>query len=1102
LQLKVLGPIELATEGTSVPIGSPLQRMLLAMLVADVNRVVGIDRIVDALWDHTGWDAGHQRLWFHVSKLRGRLADGPATIERSGPGYRLRVDELRIDARRFELLGTRARDALDVDGARAAQLATDALDLWRGDPYEDVSEDVVGRAERTRLAELRLGTVELWVEAELRTGRVAAVIPELDKLIVDHPYRERLRAQLMRALWMQQRQSEALAVFADTRTLLDEELGVAPSPALRDLAGRIAAGTTPSPRPAGPRTRKRSTGYGADVFVGRERELSQLLDATAHASGGRPSARFVRGQAGSGKTSLLRTLVAGAESSDDGLVGLYVTCQPGTGPVDPFGPFRDIARRLDGDGSAAPAQMTTAAGAVRLVAAGPLPPVATGVLDAMDGQRDRPAAAVADLIRQMIGIVVGRAPLLLVIDDLHWADDASIDMLRRLTTQIDGGLTIVAAYRRHELVGQQVPGLERDVQARTGAPVVIDLDDISSARRRAFVDALLDREPNAFDEAFRRSIAERSEGLALFAVELIDELRRRGAIRREGARWVHTGSQADDAWPARVHAVLDARFARVDDAVMAALRAASVEGETFTSSVVAEVIDRAEHEVIDGLSTDAATVHQVVTAIGPHRLGGRTTYRYLFRHNLFQRFVYDSLDPVERALLHGRVAAVLATLTDGHGHDEWAVTLARHHEAAGDVERAVRQLGRAAQRAVRLSANDQAVAHVEHALTLLATLPPGPGRDELEADLYTQLGVARSIIAGFSDREVERIFERSAALLSRSAPERRFPVLFGLFVAAVSRADVERSAALAADVTDAAERADDDGLRVMALHAQWTDRMFYGDLAGCLTAVEVSRDLYRHELHHPLCYRYGNHDAAVCGRGLGAVTAALMGDTTRAGRLLTDARELAEVLDHHPSRVQALAFVCWVRQLAGEIDGTVEAADRVLALEAGGAVPLWFGLARFMRGWALAVHGGDGGALAMLEAELATQQAMRTMSWMPMYAALLADAYNAAGRPDDALRTAAAGDDPQRPFYACELMRVRADARALRGDTVGATEELVGAVRQAHGWDATALALRSSVRLAQLAPEVGHDVLTTVVAGLPAGHSSPLRTSALTLLAD
>jgi YVTN family beta-propeller protein len=253
MEFAVLGPVAARREGRELPLGGPKQRALLAMLLLRANEVVSRDRLIDGLWGERPPPTAAHTLDTYIARLRKTLGDG--RVSRRAPGYVLHVEPGELDLERFETLYERGREELaQGQAAAAAETLRSALGLWRGPALADVLYEPFARDEPERLEELRALALEERIEADLALGRSAELVTELERVVREHPLRERPLAQLMRALYRAGRQAEALAAFERGRRRLADELGLDPGPELRDLQRKIlehdpSLEATPPPPP-------------------------------------------------------------------------------------------------------------------------------------------------------------------------------------------------------------------------------------------------------------------------------------------------------------------------------------------------------------------------------------------------------------------------------------------------------------------------------------------------------------------------------------------------------------------------------------------------------------------------------------------------------------------------------------------------------------------------------------------------------------------------------------------------------------------------------------------------------------------------------------
>lgn len=235
LRFRVLGPLVGIRNGRRVELGSPQQQLTLALLLADFGEQVSSDRLIDGIWGDSPPATARKTLQVYISRLRSLL--GEERIETGLGGYRLAGGGL--DARDFEDLVTRGRTETERDPRKAADILASALGMWFGSPYSGFEYHEALRPEIIRLEELRISTLEDRISAELLSGAGASLVGELESLVRENPFRERIHAQLMLALYRAGRQADALRVFTRARDRLVDELGIEPGPELRDLEQRI-----------------------------------------------------------------------------------------------------------------------------------------------------------------------------------------------------------------------------------------------------------------------------------------------------------------------------------------------------------------------------------------------------------------------------------------------------------------------------------------------------------------------------------------------------------------------------------------------------------------------------------------------------------------------------------------------------------------------------------------------------------------------------------------------------------------------------------------------------------------------------------------------
>jgi DNA-binding SARP family transcriptional activator/tetratricopeptide (TPR) repeat protein len=730
LEFRILGPLEVRVGGTAVRVGGPKQRALLALLLCHANRVVSRDQLIDELLSEQPAGSAEPVLHVQISRLRKALADGdpqPRLLARP-PGYLLRVEDGELDLHAFEQRVAAGRRAHEQgDPGRAAVLLREAESLWHGRPLADLEFEPFARFEVQQLEACRVAAVEDRIEAELALGRHGALCPELGRLVAEHPLRERLRGQLMLALYRSGRQAEALETYRAGRSLLAEELAVEPGPQLKQLqlailghdtalqlpplsaqhgpvrtpaapAEEAAAGElSPArgePSPAG--TPGRRAGYvaGRVAFVGRDGELSRLVGAL----GGDARLVLVIGDAGVGKTRFAGEGMARAAAG--GMVVVWGECLPLARalPLLPVISALDGLARLD-EGRVLAGGLDAAPGFVRGEVGRLLPQLAPGggpSLSGRDGgwERERLFAGVAELLSAVAegsGAGVG-----LVVEDVHWADTATLDLLTFLARPGSrGGVRVVVTCRSDEapLAGPVASWLAR-VRGEAGM-AEIALGPLSRAESAEQVTALAGEPvpPEVADELFARA-----EGNPFFTEQLVAA--------------VPTGLKGGTvSLPARLAGLLAARAARCAGDTRAVLDALAVAARPLAEDLLCAVT---------GL--DVAVVRLGLRELAAARLladGAAPGGGHRLRHALLAEAVAGGLLPGERADLHERTARALEAAGDA----------ALAGEAAGHWQSAGRPVGElparvaAAGAAERVFGYTQAAAHWQRGIELWADVP-------------------------------------------------------------------------------------------------------------------------------------------------------------------------------------------------------------------------------------------------------------------------------------------------------------------------------------------------------------------------------------------
>jgi len=768
---RVLGPLEVVLDGTPVHIGPLKQRALLILLLLHPNRVVPSDRLIDELWAGRPPAQATITLQSYVSSLRralepGRPAGATSTllVWRS-PGYLLRVAPDELDAGRFERLVREGRAALGSDPARAEALLTQALGLWRGDALTDVAAEPFAVGESARLTGLQLSATEDRIEAGLALGRHGELAAVLEPLVAANPLRERLRGQLMLTLYRCGRQADALRAYREGRSAMIEDLGIEPSPTLQRLEEQILQ-QSPSldavPRPE-PGHTERAPAPGAAVapvgrdapgtLVGRDAEMAMLEQALAAASMQQGRLVLLAGEPGIGKTRLAEefAMLAGTRGAKVGWGGCY---ELEGAPA--FWPWVQVVRGLtqDLDDERLGSALGSGAGHVVQVVpelgervAAPAPPT----LLHGEAARFRAYEAITHLLTR----VASDRTLVIVLDDLHWADVPSLRLL-----------TFAAGVLRHASV--LVLGTYRDVEIGPGHALTETLARLAREPviERVALRGLTEGDVGRFiagatgataSRRFISSLHRRTAGNPFFLGELVRLLGSEGLLEATDPTEV----------PASVREVIGRRLAQLPDGSEQLLTVAALAPDAFRLDVLARV-----EEVPDDRVLEVVEAALAAGLIVEHHDPGS----YRFAHDLVRETLYEGVSPPRRGPLHARYGEALEAVV-GKRADEAAAELAHHFcqaatltapgsapAGAGAATKGVGYTRRAAAHALARLAYEDAAAHYQRGLAVLDREPEPDERTYCE--LLLGLGDARRRCGDVaaSRAALERAFELARGL--------------------------------------------------------------------------------------------------------------------------------------------------------------------------------------------------------------------------------------------------------------------------------------------------------------------------------------------------
>ena len=1088
MEFRILGLLEVVDGERLIELRGRKLRAVLAMLLVSPNEAVSVDRLADGLWgeDHPGSAAN--MVQGYVSQLRKFL--GAELIRTRSPGYVLAAEPDSIDASRFERLVRlgRAELAEGRPGA-AADVLGEALALWRGEALADFAFEPFAQPEIVRLSELRVAALEEHAEAELMSGRHAQVATSLRSLVDAHPLRERMWGQLITALYRSGRQAEALRAFGEVRRRLAEELGIEPGSALKSLERDVllqnaALDWAPvSPTPAMPRTRQPidhspdltdqgTLAIPTDVaasevnvaernpgalLVGRGKQVRHLESAFAETVRGAGRVVLVAGEPGIGKTRLAEELVARTSASADVAWG---RCSEREG-APAFWPWMQVVDHLSANNAGD--RIRAALGGDAAVVAQIVPEVrelVPGLGPPVPLEPDAARFRLYDSLAAFLCRLAAGHPLVIVLDDLQWADPPSLQVLGHLAGRIaQTRVLVLATYRDVDpVVGPPLSETLADL-ARQRVTSRLSLTGLAPADVGRFIASTTGVDPSA---ALVATVHDRTEGNP-FVGELVQLVQVTGASTVAGP---------DEAWkgtvPLAVRDVIRRRVSRLPAPTAALLGMAAVAGREVDLEVLTRVSDLSRPAVLDALepALDARVVVETPASRGHYR----------FSHALVNETLYEGIGAVRRARLHRRVGEALEEL---HGpNDEIHLGVLAHHffhaVPASDTEKGYAYALRASEWAQARLAYEQAHEQLRRALELVAADPDGPDRQRRELEVVLRLASLLTMTKGYGALETGETWARARKLCDQLGETGHVgPVLYGLIAYQLHRACYDVAREVADELLEIATRSGRPTELVAAHQAVGVTAQFQGQLqtgrthlerAVALTGGSVDRDFVTCFPFHPVvgCWTFLSQALWLAGEG------------DRARDLMRDAVALAARIGHDLTMAHALDFVAWMAALDHDVASARAASERVLEFAAQKGFPLYVGLNAVLHGWARALEGDAEAGVAEIEAGLSATEAAGSSMLATTYLGFLAEAQQRANRPDDALasvnRALQLVEATGERFWKSELHRLKAELLlVLSPDRLAeARKELSTALEVAHAQGAKPLEDRARRELATI----------------------------------
>lgn len=804
-------------------------------------------------------------------------------------------------------------------------------------------------------------------------------------------------------------------------------------------------------------------------FVGRESDLAQLRLSFERAASGARQVVFVTGETGIGKTALVdeflrlsvaRPFVVGPEQPNN-LATCSIArgkCVEQYGPAEPFLPLLDALARL----SRQPGNAWAAAALQQRLPEGMLSPSAASI--------SSPAAAIMPdravrLLGEAVEALAKERVLILVLEDLHWSDPSTLDVLSYLAQRPESSrLMVLATYRPTEVILHRHPlrRLEQELRGRQRSSL-LPLSRLTLHSVQRWLERLCPSPPEALVEWFHK----RTEGHPLFLVTLFEALVAARLVDCGDGEWSVQAAYVDFGVPESLRLMIDGQAEHLDNADRLLLDAASAAGTQFSAASVAAAVEQdlvSVEKRCSALARDTQFIRSAEPAQWPD---GTIAGGYQFTHELYRNVLYESLSPAHRQLLHQRLGHRLEQAY-GQRADEVATELALHLERGRDAARAINYLEKAVTHCTRRGAHREAIATVGRALEMVALLPDKRERTDRMLSLNLRLGALQLVAEDYADPAVEETFQRCRQLAEQAeALPPLLSSLAGLHTCYAARAQLADAAHIIPLMVELAERLPFPETTLI-VHASgawcyWSRGELATAHAHAMRAVaaQPAAPMEFPSTFDVVAYAFGA--AAFIEMGLGNLATA----RARVEQAVAWSRQTARPVD----RATALALACMFYAVMNDPSAAAERAREAVAVAEEHGYRQWGAIGRIIAAWMVAVEEQSVGALADVIARIDEYTRMGILSQLSAFLCLAADAHLRAGKKQAGMQLLARAEahmrDTGERWYEAELHRLRGECVQAR-DPKKAEASFQLAIGIARAQGAKLWELRASMRLATL----------------------------------
>ena len=807
-----------------------------------------------------------------------------------------------------------------------------------------------------------------------------------------------------------------------------------------------------------------SSASGQTPLVGRAHEVEMLRERWERAKAGDGQVALLGGEPGIGKSRLVQVLVERIAPEPR----LLLECR--CSPYQQNTALHPVVEMLEGACGFSPhnaaeenqARLTGLLGRHGLASSEtrwllssllgvPFPDADAPPALTSEQQRRRLLEAVLRLVLAL----AGEQPVLLVVEDLHWVDASTLELLDLIVGRAQTAPIFVILSFRSEFSPPW--------------PLRAHMVQMTLSRLpRKEAESIIGRVAGGkrLPDAVVQQLVTRTDGIPLFVEELTKTVLEMGVLEEHDDRFELRGPLPALAIPATLQDSLLARLDRLGGAREVAQWGAAL-GREFTYELL-QAVSALDERMLQRELGRLVGAELLYLQEAPPRTA------YVFKHALIQAAAYESLLKSRRRQYHRRIAQTLTERFPEIGAADPA-TLARHYTEAGLTVQAVQYWQRAGQWASEHSANAEAIGHLTTGLDLLRTLPEDPERLHLELNVLTALGPVLMPTNGYGSPEVEAVYTRALAICRQLGESSQlFPVVRGLWEFSEVSGDMATAREMAEELLRLASAADDTGLLLVAEDALGETLAYLGEVRLAHEHFERGIALYDPEQHRSLAHLYGGYDVGIICRVWSAFTLWCLGSPEQALGRCHEALALAHQFAHPTTLAFALSIAGLLHQARRDAQATREAAEAVIALSEDQGFTFWAAFAAIQRGWALSSQGQVREGLAQIRRGLAAWEATGAVVERPLWLAVLAEACARAGAVEEGLAALAEGlavtHEHGIRFYEAELLRLRGELLLMQTepDEQQAVRAFREAIQVARAQHATSFELRAATSLGRL----------------------------------